>query len=155
MQILDPAIKKVWTIKGAIAWIFLLPVTATADVILLFSDNDTFLPGLWTGLLLMICFVWLLTIPRLRYRYWRYELREEDLYAVRGIWNRVQTTVPLRRIQHLDVAQDLIEENYNIARLVVHTAGTRSTDVVVPGIPYEEAVHLRDTVREFITNYMD
>lgn len=114
-----------------------------------------FLPGLWTGLLSVVCLAWILIIPKLRYRYWRYELRDEDLYAIRGIWNRVQTTVPLRRIQHLDVAQDLIEGNYNLARLVVHTAGTRSTDVVVPGLPYDEAVQLRDTVREFIAQYMD
>ncbi len=155
MQALDPAVKKVWTIKGALRWGILLPVCTTADVVLFFSDNDTFLPGLWTGLLLIICLAWILIVPKLRYRYWRYELREEDLYAIRGIWNRVQTIVPLRRIQHLDVAQDLIEESYNIARLVVHTAGTRSTDVVVPGLPYDEAVHLRDTVREFIAQYMD
>ena len=155
MQILDPAVIKVWTIKGALSWGILLPVCTTVDVILFFSDNDTFLPGLWTGLLLIICLAWILIIPKLRYRYWRYELRDEDLYAIRGIWNRVQTIVPLRRIQHLDVAQDLIEGNYDLARLVVHTAGTRSTDVVVPGLPYDEAVQLRDTVREFIAEYMD
>lgn len=155
MQILDPAIMKIWTIKGALRWGILLPVCTTIDVVFFFSDNDMFLPGLWTGLLSVVCLAWILIIPKLRYRYWRYELRDEDLYAIRGIWNRVQTTVPLRRIQHLDVAQDLIEGNYNLARLVVHTAGTRSTDVVVPGLPYDEAVQLRDTVREFIAQYMD
>ena len=155
MRVLDPAAKRVWTIKGILGWGILLPVSATVDVILFFSNNDSFLPGLWTGLLFIVCISWVLVIPKLRYRYWRYELREEDLYAVRGIWNRVQTIVPLRRIQHLDVEQDLIEGNYDIARLVVHTAGTRSTDVVVPGLPYDEAIRLRDTVRIFIAKYMD
>ncbi|MCY4158385.1 MAG: PH domain-containing protein [Bacteroidetes bacterium] len=155
MELLDPAVKRVWTIKGLLGWGILLPVTATVDVILFFLDNSSFLPGLWTGILFVTCLLWVLIIPKLRYRYWRYELRDEDLYAIRGIWNRVQTIVPLRRIQHLDVEQDLIEGNFDIARLVVHTAGTRSTDVVVPGLPYDEAVRLRDTVRDFISQYMD
>ncbi len=156
MHLLDPAVIKVWTIKGALSWAILLPVTTTVDVFqFFFSSNDTLLPGLWTGILIVACIIWLMIIPRLRYRYWRYELRDEDLYAIRGIWNRVQTIVPLRRIQHLDVAQDLIEGNYNLGRLVVHTAGTRSTDVVVPGLPFDEAVELRDTVRKSIAEYID
>ncbi len=155
MELLDPLVRRVWMIKGMLGWAILLPACAIADVTLFFSENDSFLPGLWTGLLVLISTLWIFIIPPLRYRFWRYELREEELYAVRGIWNRVQTTVPLRRIQHLDVAQDLIESNYDLARLVVHTAGTRSTDVIVPGLPYEEAVRLRDTVRDFIARYMD
>ena len=155
MEELDPTVKKVWMIKGLLGWSILLPVSAATDVILFFSSNQTFPPGIWTSLLFVFCLLWVLFIPKLRYRFWRYELRDEDLYAVRGIWNRVQTTVPLRRIQHLDVAQDLIEGNYNLARLVVHTAGTRSTDVIVPGLPYDEAVRLRDTVRAFIAQSMD
>ncbi len=155
MEVLDPAVKRVWMIKGILGWAILLPVSTIVDVMLFFSENDAFLTGFWTGLLIIISSLWVLIIPPLRYRFWRYELREEDLYAIRGIWNRVQTTVPLRRIQHLDVAQDLIEGNYNIARLVVHTAGTRSTDVIVPGLPYDDAVRLRDTVRDFIAQYID
>jgi len=155
MEFLDPAVKRVWAIKGLLGWGILLPVSLTADIVLFFSRNDTFLPGFWTGILVLVCLLWISIIPRLRYRFWRYELRDKDLYAIRGIYNRVQTIVPLRRIQHLDVEQDLIEENFNIARLIVHTAGTRSTDVVVPGLPYDEAVRLRDTVRDFIGQSID
>lgn len=152
---LDPAVLRAWSIKGVLAWGILLPVSATTDIVLFFSDNHSTFPGLWTGILLILCLLWILIIPRLKYRFWRYELRERDLYAVRGIWNRVQTVVPLRRIQHLDVRQDLIEDQYGIARLVVHTAGTRSTDLIIPGLPYDEAVQLRDTVREFLEQHMD
>ncbi len=155
MQLLDPAVKRVWTIKGLLGWGILLPATLTVDIVLFFSGNDLLLPGLWTGILLVLCVLWITIIPRLRYHFWRYELRDKDLYAIRGIYNRVQTIVPLRRIQHLDVEQDLIEDNFNVARLVVHTAGTRSTDIVVPGLAYEEAVRLRDTVRDFIGESTD
>jgi len=155
MQLLDPAVKRVWMIKGLLGWGICLLIIVTIDIILFFSNNNLFFPGFWTTVSASLCLLWILIIPRLRYRFWRYQLRDDDLYAIRGIYNRVQTIVPLRRIQHLDVEQDLIEENFNIARLVVHTAGTRSTDVVVPGLHYDEAVRLRDTVRDFIARSID
>jgi len=150
MELLDPAVKRVWMVKGLLGWGIFLLVSVMIDIILFFSNNNLFFSGLWTSLCAILCLLWILIIPRLRYHFWRYDLRDDDLYAIRGIYNRVQTIVPLRRIQHLDVEQDLIEENFDVARLVVHTAGTRSTDVVIPGLSYDEAVRLRDTVRDFI-----
>ena len=88
--------------------------------------------------------------PLLRYRFWRYELRDEDLRLVRGIWRRVDTIVPLRRIQHLDVAQDILERNFDLGSLVVHTAGTRSSSVTLPGLLHTEASRLRDELKQFI-----
>lgn len=88
--------------------------------------------------------------PRLWYRFWRYSLRGEELYLVRGIFNRVSTVVPLRRIQHLDVSQDIIEREFDLGKLIVHTAGTKSSDVVLPGLAFAEAERLRDELKHFI-----
>jgi membrane protein YdbS with pleckstrin-like domain len=89
-------------------------------------------------------------IPGLRFRFWRFALREEELLIERGILTRVRTVVPLRRIQHLDVSQDIFEREYELGRLIVHTAGTRSSDVVLPGLAIEEAEHLRDTIKHYV-----
>jgi membrane protein YdbS with pleckstrin-like domain len=62
----------------------------------------------------------------------------------------VRTVVPLRRIQHLDVSQDIIEREFDLGKLIVHTAGTRSSDVVLPGLDFEEAERLRDELKNFI-----
>jgi len=59
--------------------------------------------------------------------------------------------VPLRRIQHLDVSQDVLEREFDLGKLIVHTAGTRSADVVVPGLAYAEAEQFRDDLRNYIT----
>lgn len=89
-------------------------------------------------------------LPLLRYRFWRYGLRTEELYLERGILNRVRTIVPLRRIQHLDVSQDVLEREFDLGKLIVHTAGSRSSEVVLPGLNYEEAQALRDTLKNYI-----
>ncbi|MFK7847872.1 MAG: PH domain-containing protein [Rhodothermales bacterium] len=106
--------------------------------------------GVLTGILLVIGIVITITIPRLRYKYWRFDLRTEELYLERGILNRVRTIVPLRRIQHLDVTQNILEREFNLSKLIVHTAGSRSGDVVLPGLRFEEAEQLRDDVKRYI-----
>ncbi len=151
MHPLDPAVKTVWMIKCLLVWGLLLIGGLTADLIRLFSGEGQLPPGTITGMIVVFTALWTFFIPRLRYRFWRYELRKEELELVRGIWRRVTTIVPLKRIQHLDVSQDIIERNFELGRLVVHTAGTRSSDVVVPGLRYEEAARMRNEVRQFIT----
>ena len=151
MRPLDPAVKSIWMIKGAFGWGFLLLIAIAMDIVRLITGEGWFPLGVATGSILVLGTTWIVLVPRLRYRFWRYELRAEELELVRGIWRRVTTIVPLKRIQHLDVSQDLIERNFEVGQLVVHTAGTRSSDVVVPGLRYDVAVKLRDEVRQFIT----
>lgn len=63
---------------------------------------------------------------------------------------RVRTIVPLRRVQHLDIAQDLIEREFGLARIVLHTAGTRHSAVVLPGLRQEQAEALRDAIKRYL-----
>jgi hypothetical protein len=150
LHALDASITSIWTIK-------LLGLTALVFFPALFYDlthllsPDPWVPfgvlsGTVLGLGLLYSFVW----PRLRYRAWGFALRPEELYVEHGVVTNVRTVVPLRRIQHVDVSQDLIEREYALGRLVVHTAGSRSSDVVVPGLPLTEAERIRDEVKRFI-----
>ncbi len=150
-QPLDPSIKTVWTIKLGLFMAAALLIAFFYDLTHLFSAESGFLPaGVATGAVLMgggvYCAVW----PRLRYRFWRFAVRPEELYIQRGVLNRVRTIVPLRRVQHLDVSQDILEREFSLGRLIVHTAGSRSSDVVIPGLPLEEAESIRDEVKQYI-----
>ena len=151
MNPLDPAIKTVWTIKLALFWGVLVLAALVYDVLNIFDPAPWVPFGMLTGGVLLVGAALALVLPRLRYRFWRFDLRPEELYLERGVWNRVRTIVPLRRIQHLDVSQDVLERNYGLGRLIVHTAGTRSSNVVLPGLRYEEAERLRDEVKHYIT----
>lgn len=107
-------------------------------------------PGLLTGGFLALGVLASVIVPRLRYRFWRYVLTSEELYLERGIFNLVRTIVPLRRVQHLDVSQSLLEREFGLGKLIVHTAGSRSGDVVLPGLRNEDAERLRDHVKRYI-----
>lgn len=152
MQKLHPAIRYVWMIRSALFWSILLLIALAWGVI----EIIPWAGQIPTRVLVALVVILMLGVlragvyPLMRYRFWRYELRSEDLRLVRGIWRRVDTIVPLRRIQHLDVTQDIIERNYELGSLVVHTAGTRSSSVTLPGLLHEEAARLRDELKQFI-----
>jgi membrane protein YdbS with pleckstrin-like domain len=147
---LDGAIQTVWRIKLAgLLLLVLLPVMFY-DLTFLFS-SDPWLPfGLLSGTGLVVSTVFTLLWPRLRYQSWRFALWPEELYREHGVLTHVRTIVPLRRIQHVDVSQDLLEREFALGRLVVHTAGSRSSDVVIPGLPLPEAERIRDEIKRFI-----
>lgn len=151
MRSLEPAIKTIWTIKFALFTAFGVLASAVFELFRFVQDETWFLPpGIMTGVLLIFGTFITILLPRLQYKYWRFDLREEDLYLERGILNRVRTIVPLRRIQHLDVSQNILEREFNLSKLIVHTAGSRSSDVVLPGLQLVEAEQLRDDVKRYI-----
>jgi len=147
---LDASIRTIWTIKLGGLSLFLFVPALFYDLTHLF-DPGAWLPfGVLSGTVLGLGLVYSLVWPRLRYRSWGFALRPEELYAEHGVLNHVRTVVPLRRIQHVDVSQDLVEREYALGRLVVHTAGSRSSDVVIPGLPLSQAERLRDEIKRFI-----
>lgn len=146
---LDPAVVKVWGIKTGLGLALVLLGCLVMETVWLVNGTAT-IPFVFSGSLLLLSFLIAFFVPRLKYRFWRYELRDQELFLRRGILNRVSTIVPLRRIQHLDVSQDIIEKEFSLGKLIVHTAGTRSSDVVVPGLSMKVAENLRDTVKDYI-----
>jgi hypothetical protein len=80
---------------------------------------------------------------------------EEELHLRRGVWIQTETIVPLDRIQHIDISQGPIERPLAICRLVVHTAGTQHSQVVLPGLSRGDAERMRDEIRLRIRQDMD
>lgn len=144
---LDPRQIGVWRTGAAITALVLLlgaGVVATA-----FELPAAWLaPGLAALTALAAAFV-VLHPPR-RHRAWRYDLAGDELLVERGALERVRTVVPLARVQHIDVAQGPLERRAGLGRLVVHTAGTASGDVAIPGLPIATAEAMRDHIRSFV-----
>jgi membrane protein YdbS with pleckstrin-like domain len=72
---------------------------------------------------------------------------EEQLAVRRGVWTRVHTVVPLDHVQHIDVSQGPLERSLGICSLVLHTAGTLHSQIVIPGLTRDSAERMRDEIR--------
>lgn len=107
-----------------------------------------YIPTATLPVVLVLALVWAWVWPPLQYRSWRYQIREHQLWAERGVAARTMSVIPYVRIQHVDTRQDLLERALGIARVVVFTAGIRGAEFVLPGLPTAEAERLRDQLAE-------
>jgi membrane protein YdbS with pleckstrin-like domain len=153
MKQLEPGIRTIWMLKTGGALLLLVAGVFFYEFVQWLSGDAGRWPFVLTAVLGAASVALAVGVPRLRYRYWRYALRTEELYLEHGVFNRVRTVVPLRRIQHLDVSQDLFEREFDLGKLIVHTAGGRSSDVAVPGLRYETAEQLRDDVKHYVLDH--
>lgn len=97
-------------------------------------------PSVVLGFLGLKALVW----PSLVYRFFAYEVREEDLWIGRGVLFRRETVIPLSRIQHVDTRQGPMEQLFGLARILIYTASGRIPDGGVPGLEVNVASALRD-----------
>ncbi len=80
------------------------------------------------------------------HRRFKYTMNEHGLFIHRGVFWRRKIVVPRNRVQHTDVTQGPLERKFDLAELVVHTAGTRNASVKLPGIYHKDAEALRESL---------
>ena len=100
---LDPRAKTLWRISGALGELPLLAGGALASWVLLRVAGVSILLAILPFLARLALFVSLASVvPDLRWRRWRYEIRDDEVDLQRGVLWVTRTLVPLARIQHVD-----------------------------------------------------
>lgn len=130
----------VWRIGGAIKSLIGWAVTA----IILFFLHLFDIP-FWISLILIVLGVvfpcyHIFFSPVLRWKSWRYEVREEEVELEEGIFFKTRTLVPMIRVQHVDTVQGPILRKYKLASVLIHTAATAHE---IPALEEDEAEELR------------
>lgn len=133
--------------RGAIKALILLAAAAIGELIL--ADR-----GLPNGLALVPVIaigLWLTFVaPARKFAHWGFALDDRELQVAHGWLVRVHTIVPIGRVQHIDVSQGPVERLCGVATVVLHTAGTDHSRVVVPGLSRDAAEGVRDRIRTAI-----
>ena len=148
---LDPRSIVVSRISAAI-WLLVLavPLGVVATFSLLwtgFAAGTLLRVGL--GALAFAAFaLWCLWWPAVRYRHVSYRLNERGLWIRRGVVWRSEISVPKSRVQHTDVSRGPIERRFELATLVLHTAGTQHAAVSLGGLSHDAALAIRDDLIE-------
>lgn len=79
----------------------------------------------------------------LRWRRWRYELRDEEIDLLRGAVVVTRTLIPVVRVQHVDTRRTWLSDQFGLRAVVVHTAGGSHT---IPALDAEQAAAIRDRI---------
>jgi uncharacterized protein len=82
--------------------------------------------------------------PPLEYRHAGYRVGAGSIDIKTGVIWRSIATVPRARIQHTDVAQGPLQRNHGLATLVIYTAGTSYSKLVLAGLHQADAQRIRD-----------
>ncbi|APX93522.1 hypothetical protein BWR19_11585 [Halomonas sp. 1513] len=77
-----------------------------------------------------------------------YALREHDLIQRRGLLVQRLQALPLARLQHIETRSNPLERCFGLVRLACFTAGGRSADVVIEGLPTARAEALKQQLLE-------
>ncbi len=82
--------------------------------------------------------------PALQHRHLRYRVDARGVRIRRGVLWRKIISIPTSRVQHTDVTQGPLQRHFGLATLTVHTAGTQSASIALPGLAHDVALKLRD-----------
>jgi uncharacterized protein len=143
---LDPRAKTLWRITGALGALPILAGAAVASWVLLRVAEVALLVGVLpliaVGVLLVISVG---VTPGLRWRRWRYEIRENEVDLQRGIVWVSRTLVPLARIQHVDTQSGPLQRRFGLATVVFYTAAGANQ---IPELSAPVAAEVRDRIAE-------
>jgi hypothetical protein len=142
---LDPNHLKLLRIRGAVLAAALALAAALFDATVLRRSGVPF--GILAGAAAALGALLALVLPGRRYRSWAYRMDEDELRIASGVLVRSDAIVPFGRVQHIDILRGPLQRRYGLGSLVLHTAGTRSAAVVLPGLAIAEAERMRDHVR--------
>ena len=139
---LDPEARRLWRLEEALGWS--LPVVACIAAAIVFrGELPAPLPVLLMVVPLLVAATSIAVLPELRWRRWRYEIREEEIDLLRGAIVVTRTLVPMQRVQHVDVRRDLLERALGFASVVFYTAAGSNS---IPALRPAEAAEVRDRI---------
>ncbi|WP_017471651.1 PH domain-containing protein [Amphibacillus jilinensis] len=134
---------KVWKIHGLIYSIILMLITTGLFITAWLFEWSYWFGGLSLSLTVVIILLSIILIPPLRWRRWRYQLYDQEIYIQHGMIIVKRTLVPMVRVQHVDTKQGPILKKFNLANLEVTTAATTHE---IPALSETEAEQLRDQI---------
>ena len=136
---LDRRAVTIWRLNNLLfALLPVLFVVAAAWLMIRVSDWDW--PAI-AGAVVLIALVLLISWfqPEFAWRYWRFEVRDDEIDLKHGWFTTTRTLVPISRVQHIDTRRGPVERHFRAATLVIHTAAGA---VHIPALPEEHAASI-------------
>lgn len=83
--------------------------------------------------------------PGIRWQTWRYDVSEQEIDLLRGVFIKTRTLIPMVRVQHVDTEQGPLLRRFGLSAVTISTAaGTHE----IPALADEVAAVLRDRISE-------
>jgi uncharacterized protein len=140
---ISPKALKVWRLHGVIQTLVLAIVVAGVIVLSTLFDWPVWIMAAAIGVLLLFTYTMIFFLPTIRWKRWRYEVREQEIELQRGFIFVKRTLVPMVRVQHVDTVQGPILKKYHLSTITISTAATVHE---IPALDTDEADELRHSI---------
>ena len=112
--------------------------------------------GGWVGIVVgAVVFGISAAVAIIRYVTFRYRISNGELIVDSGLINRVHRTVPLSRIQNIDLSQNLFHRILGVGEVRVETASGKEPEAVMRVIAIKEYSQLRNELLSFRNSGLD
>ena len=135
---LPPAARSYWRVSGALSSLVVFSVAITVG-----TAAGILLPLLLGAAVIAVGAV--AVAPPLRYRRWRYAIREHEIDISHGTFIARRTLVPMRRVQHVETESGPLQGSYGLASVSFHTA---AGELEIPALERDEAERVRRRIGE-------
>lgn len=135
---------KVWRIIGAVECSITWFITIAVISLTVLFNWTYWIVGILAVIALVQPYFWIYLFPTVKWKRWRYEVRETEIEIERGLFVIRRTLIPMIRVQHVETSQGPFLRKYQLASVEVSTAATVHT---IPALDIQEA----DELRQFIS----
>lgn len=143
---LDSRAKRVWFISEIIQTVVWTAIaSAVAFVLIRVFDRNWLWPVVAAGAVFALSAIWAFVGPSLRYRQWRYEIREDEVDLQHGILVKTRQLVPMARIQHVDTRRGPLQQRFGLASVVFFTA---AGSMEIPALSQQHAADVRNRIAD-------
>ncbi|MGE6756104.1 PH domain-containing protein [Rossellomorea sp. NPDC071047] len=142
---ISPKALKVWKIYGVIETLIVAAVATGAITLTVMFEWPQWIIAAAVAVLILFTYLFVFFIPTIKWKRWRYEVREQEIELQRGIFIVKRTLVPMVRVQHVDTVQGPILKKYRLATITISTAATVHE---IPALDVEEADELRNSISQ-------
>jgi uncharacterized protein len=134
---------KAWRITAALYESITWVLTIVGLVLYIVIDFPLWIVLILGAVSIISTYIFVLLLPKLRWKRWRYEVFEKEIYIQHGIIVVSRTLIPMIRVQHVETEQGPILKKFDLASVSISTAATTHQ---IPALSNEDASDLRDKI---------
>ncbi|WP_342574308.1 PH domain-containing protein [Solibacillus sp. FSL K6-1781] len=135
----------VWRLYGIIQTFIIALLTGGIVFLTVRLDWPQWIMWIAIALVILSIAFSVIVFPSIRWRIWRYEVREQEIEIQSGLFVVKRTLIPMVRVQHVDTEQGPILKKYMLANISISSAATVHT---IPMLKVEDADELRTKISE-------
>lgn len=105
-----------------------------------------------SGIILLLTLVSNFVLPFLTYKYYSYQVNEENIHIIKGIIYKTEIIIPIKRIQHVEKFEGPLQMLFKQASVLIFTAGSAQSII---GLSKDVAVKVSKEIEDKLITYLN